>query len=216
MPITIATGTGVDIAKTYGTAIAMTALSNATEAVATLAAGHGLIVGDIVEIASGWQRLDKRIARVKAVATNDVTLENINTTSTTLYPIGSGTGSVREITAWEEIIGARDVSASGGEQQFADITTLADVIERQVPTVRSALALQMTVMYDPALPWFATVVGVSETSSIAGLRMRFPNGSKIFGNGYWSLQKTPSISRNEALTSSVDIAFVADVTAYVS
>lgn len=216
MAITIATGTGIDVAKTYGAPINMTAITNASEAVATLAAGHGVVVGEFLEINSGWQRLDKRIARVKTVASNDVTLEGINTTSTNLYPQLAGMGTVRKITAWDEITQLREMSASGGEQQFADITTLADVVERQIPTTRSAVNLQFTVMNDPTLAWYATILGISEASATAAVRMRFSNGSKLVGNGYWSLQKTPNVTRNEALTTSIDLALVSDPTSYAS
>ena len=83
MAITISTGTVAAIASTYGSAVNMTAITNASEAVATLAAAHGVVVGDFLEVTSGWGRLDKRIVRAKTVATNDVTFEGINTTSTT-------------------------------------------------------------------------------------------------------------------------------------
>lgn len=216
MAITISTGTGVDIARTYAAAVNMTAISNATEAVATMQAGHGFVVGDILEITSGWGRLDKRLARVKTVAGNDITLENINTSSTTLYPAGSGAGSARKITAWDEITQIKDLSTSGGDQQFADTTTIADVVAKQVPTLRNAVALSMTVMDDPSLVWYATVSAVAESSRVAGLRMRFPNGSQLLGNGYWSLQKTPNVTRNEALTAAVDVSYVAEPTRYAT
>lgn len=216
MAITISTGTGVDIASTYGTAYNITAITNAAEAVATFAAGHGLVAGDFVEITSGWGRLDGRIARVKTVSTNDITLEGINTTSTTLYPAGGGTGSGRKVTAWAEVTQIKELSAGGGDQQYADITTISDVVTKQAPTVRNAQTLSLTVMDDPSLAWYATVNTASETTAKAALRMRFPNGSKLVGNGYWSLQKTPNVSKNEALTSKIDISFVADVTRYAS
>ncbi len=216
MAITISTGTGVDIARTYAAAVNMTAISNATEAVATMQAGHGFVVGDILEITSGWGRLDKRLARVKTVAGNDITLENINTSSTTLYPAGSGAGSARKITAWDEITQIKDLSTSGGDQQFADTTTIADVVAKQVPTLRNAVALSMTVMDDPSLVWYATVSAVAESAGVAGLRMRFPNGSRLLGNGYWSLQKTPNVTRNEALTAAVDVSYVAEPTRYAT
>lgn len=216
MAITISTGTGVDIAKTYGTSVNMTAITNAAEAVATLAAGHGVVVGDILEITSGWGRLDKRLARVKTVATNDVTLEGINTSSTTLYPALSGAGTVRKITAWDEVTQIKEMSVSGGDQQYADITTITDVTAKQAPTIRNAVTLNLTVMDDPALAWYPTVNTVSETAAMAGLRMRFPNGSKLFGNGYWSLQKTPNVSMNEAITARVDVSYVSEPTRYTT
>lgn len=212
MAIIISTGTGVDIAKTYGTASAITAITNATEAVATLASGHGVVVGDILEITSGWARLNGRLARAKAVSTNDVTLENINTTSTTLFPAGQGTGSVRRITAWDEITQIRDMSMSGGEMQFVDITSLADVVAREAPTLRSAVKLSLTVMDDPTLAWYATVLSAMQTQAVTGLRMRLPSGAKVLGNGYWNLQTTPSVSKNEPVTAKLDVSYVSEAT----
>jgi len=216
MAITISTGTGVDVAKTYGTSYNITAITNAVEAVATHQVGHGLVVGDIIEITSGWGRLDKRLARVKTVATNDITLEGINTSSTTLFPAGGGTGSSRKITAWDEITQIKEMSVGGGEQQYADVTTITDVTAKQAPTIRSAVALNLTVMDDPALAWYPTVNALSESAGVAGVRMRFPNGSKLFGNGYWSLQKTPNVAKNEAITAKVDVSYISEATRYAT
>ena len=75
MSVTIATGTTFAYASTYGSSANMTAITNASEAVATLGAGHGVVVGDYLEVTSGWDRLTGRIVRAKTVATNDVTFE---------------------------------------------------------------------------------------------------------------------------------------------
>ena len=126
MAITLATGTQVAIASTYGTSVAMSAITNASEAVATLAAAHGVVVGDFLEVTSGWDLLTGRLVRVKTVVTNDVTFEAINTSSVTNYPAGTGVGSIRRITAWTSITQIQGLSTSGGDQSFADITTITD------------------------------------------------------------------------------------------
>lgn len=216
MAITISTGTVLAIAKTYAAAVNMTAITNAAEAVATLAAGHGVVAGDYLEVSSGWGRLDKRIVRAKTVATNDVTFEGIATTSTTLYPAGTGTGTVRRITAWDNLSQLKEMSVSGGDQQYADITAIDDVVSKQVPTIRSAVALSVTVMDDPALAWYATVQTAADTSAVAAMRMSFPNGSKLVANGYWSLQKTPNVAKNESLTAKLDISYAAEPTRYAT
>ena len=216
MAFTLSTGTAVAVAKTYGTSVAMTAITNAAEAVATLGAGHGVIVGDYLELTSGWGRLNGRIVRAKTVATNDVTLEGINTTSTTLYPATSGTGSIRRITVWESIAQIKELSLSGGDQQFADITTLDDVVAKQIPTIRNAQALSIQAFDDPSLAYYATVVGYAETSTQAAVRLAFPNGSKIVANGYWSVKKVPEVARNEALVTTLDMSIVSEPTRYAT
>ena len=131
-------------------------------------------------------------------------------------PAGAGIGSVRRISAWDEISQIKDMSVSGGDQQFTDITAITDVVVRQAPTVRNAVTLNMTVMDDPTLAWYATVNAASETASLAAARLRFPNGSRLLANGYWSLQKTPNVAKNEAITTRVDVSYVAEATRYAT
>ena len=216
--ITISTGTNISIAKTYGPSVSMTSITNSvdavTPAVATLAAGHLVVVGDFVEITSGWDLLNNRIARVSAVATNNITLEGVVTFGTTKYPAGTGAGSIRRIIAWSQLSQLKDMSASGGEQQFADITSISDRTTKQAPTVRSATTTSITVFDDPTLAWYADVTAASESSTPYGLLMVFPNNSRLVANSYWGLQKVPAVGTNAALTSSISLSYVADPIRY--
>lgn len=214
MAITLAVGTAVSIASTYGTTSAMSAITNAANAVATLAAAHGVIVGDFVEVTSGWSLLDGRIFRVSAVSTNDVTLEGAVTTSTTNYPAGTGTGSVRRITAWTQITQlAAGIQTSGGDQQFADVTTLQDRTQRQVPTRRSPISVTLPGFFDQSLGWVATVRTASDSAVATGMRMVYPNGSRTVANAYWTLNDVPTI-QDETLRSSISLAFSAQPITY--
>ena len=216
MAITLATGTQVAIASTYGTAVVMSALTNATEAVATLAVGHSVIVGDFLEITSGWDLLNGKIVRVKTVVTNDVTFEAINTVSTTNYPAGTGTGTIRRISAWTSITQIQSLSTSGGDQSFADITTITDRTQKQIPTTRSPQQIDMTVFDDPSLGWYATVTTASDSSVATAMRIVFPNASRLVANGYFSLQKTPTVASNAPLTAAIGFSTVAEPVRYAS
>jgi hypothetical protein len=216
MAITLATGTQVAIASTYAASSNMTAVTNAANAVATLAVGHGVVVGDFLEVTSGWDRLTGRIVRVSAVSTNDVTLEGINTVSTSVYPAGSGTGSVRRITLWTNLSQiTSSISVSGGEQQFADITSLTDRTQKQIPTVRGAVSVTLPTFDDPALSWYSTVATASDTAVATAVRMIFPNNSRLVANAYWSLQAVPTIE-DSTLRGSISLSFVADPTRYAT
>lgn len=208
MAITLATGTQVAIASTYGTEFTVTAISNANPAVATLSASHGVIVGDFIEITSGWDLLDKRVVRVSVVATNDVTLEGIDTSSDSNYPAGSGTGTGREVTAWTSVTQIQSLGTSGGDQAFADITTISDRTQKQVPTTRSPQQIDLTVFDDPALGWYSTVSTASDSNAVTAMRIVFPDSSRLVANGYWSLQKTPTINVNAPLTAQIGFSSV--------
>ncbi len=216
MAITLAVGTTVAIASTIAAAKNMTAISNAAEAVATLEASHGIVQGDIFIVFSGWDRLNGRVVRAKAVSTNDVTLEGINTTDTSLYPAGSGTGTVREITAWTNISQiTAGISVSGGEQNFADVTTIVDSTQKQIPTTRSPVQVTLPVFDDPALAWYSVVNTASETATATPMRMVFPNGSRLLANAYWSLQTVPTIE-DSTLRASIDLSFASSPTRYAT
>ncbi len=215
MSISLTTGTQLFIAKTYGPVVTMSAVSKAPEAVATLGVGHAVIVGDYLEVTSGWGKLDKRVVRVKTVVTNDVTFEGINTSGTTYVALG-GVGSVRRITAWDEITQIKDLSSSGGDQQFADITSISDVVERKAPSIRSAVTGSLTVFDDPGLAWYATATLASDASLPTGLRFDLANGSKLVANAYVSLLKVPQISKNEALTTQLSFTYAADPVRYTT
>jgi hypothetical protein len=112
----VPTGTTFHIATAFASALPNSAASNATECVLSMASTSGLSVGDIVEVTSGWGRLNKRAARLKTVVANtSVTLEGIDTSSTSLFPAGSGTGSVRKVTTTQQVTLVTDVKTNGGE-----------------------------------------------------------------------------------------------------
>ena len=144
MSLIIADGTQLALASAYGTASNTTATSNAANAVFTQAAGHGLAVGDFVEISSAWPGIDGRIARISTLATNDATLEGIDTSDTNKYPTGGGTGTLRKITTWQALAQVTGLETQGGEQQYFDYQFLDQLQQRRVPTSQAPLVAVMT------------------------------------------------------------------------
>lgn len=219
MSITKTTGLVLAVVNAYGAAVAMSAVTNAAEGVATLAAAHGVVVGDLLEVTSGWGRLDKRLVRAKTVVTNDVTLEGVNTTSTTAYPAGSGTGTVRRVnvaTSLTNMSQIKLISASGGEMAFEDITAVDDVVAKQMPTIRSPVVMTLTVFDDPTLAWYATLVAADDAGTPIGFRMAFPNGSKLLFNAYVSVSRVPQIESNSSLKTTIQLTFAAEPIRYTT
>lgn len=209
MAITLAVGTTVAIASAYAASKTMSAISNATSAVATLEASHGVAVGEFVEVTSGWARLNARILKATAVATNDVTFGGIDTSSTSRYPAGSGTGTVREISTWTTIGQiTKDVAVAGGEQRYADITTLEDVIDKQIPTRRAPITVTLPLFFDNSLAYVATVRSVADAATATAVRFTYPNGTVLVANAYWSYQEVPTI-QDETLRGAIDLTFAA-------
>lgn len=215
MSITLSTGAAVSIAKTYSAAINTSTVTNAANAVVTTASVHSFLVGDYIEVSSGWGLLDKRVVRCMTGTTGStIVLEGIDTTDTTKYPAGTGTGSVRKITAWSDLSQIKSMSASGGSQNFADITSIADTVQRQVPTTRSAISMTIDAYDDPTLAWYADVNAADNARSPYALKMSFPNGSKLCANAYWSLMRVPTMATNEALMTQISLSYASEPVRY--
>lgn len=220
MPITLSTGATIAIAKAYlpalgSAATATTALSNASECVVT--ATHSLVAGDYVVMASGWGLLDQRVARVKSVSTTvSFVLEGVDTSDTNKYPATTGVGTFRKINTWSTLSQVKGISASGGAQQFADITSISDTVIRQIPTVKDAVNMTVDVFDDPALTWYADVIAADTARSPYALLMTFPNGSKLVANAYWSVMKVPTMETNQALMTQISLSYAAEPVRYSS
>ena len=214
MSITKTAGTQFAIGSTYGTQFTVTAISNANPAVATLSASHGVVVGDFIELTSGWDLANGRIFRASAVATNDVTLEGFNTSDTSKYPAGTGTGTGREITAWTTLSQiSPDFGVAGGEQNFADTTFVSNLIRTQIPTDRNPITCTLPVFYDPTLAWFSTVRTAADAATPYAFRMIFPNNSRLVVGAYWSLRGVPT-NQDGTLRDAIDLSFIGQPTVY--
>ncbi|WP_312141182.1 phage tail protein [Stutzerimonas nitrititolerans] len=198
MAVSLPNGAVVSIASSYLAPTTVTAISNDSPAVAT-AEGHGLANGDVVEVTSGWSRLNSRVARVANVTADTFELEGINTTATTLYPAGGGAGSVRKVDTWQQITQVLEFTTSGGEQQFVTYSFLEEDVEHQIPTVKSASSFQMTIGDDAELPWYSILSDANDDRIPRAVSVVLPSGSAIFYNGYVTLNKTPTLTKNELM-----------------
>lgn len=216
MAIIKAQGLSLAIATVFGATKTMSAITNATEAVATLEASHGVVVNDIIEVTSGWKRLDKRVLRAKTVVTNDVTLEGMDTSSTTDFPAAQGTGTIREITTFVTVSQLkRDVSSGGGGFEQSEATTLDDVRTQNIPIIAIGTELTFNVFWDPSLSWFASVRTASRSGLLTPFRMTLGSGQKLYGNAYWGFNDEPSIT-DGLMTGQIVLRASPDTTTYTS
>lgn len=220
MAVSTPNGAKFFIASTYGAEQTFSSISNASEAVASFAAAPSLVAGDIIEVSSGWQRLDKRIVRVKTVSGAGpylVTFEAIDTSSTTQYPAGGGAGSVRKITAWTQITQVEAPTTSGGELSFIEYRILEEDLGRRLPDQKSAEGMQLTFFDDPSLAWYSTVQNASENNqTLYAMKSELRSGAIILRNAYWGLKEMPQMEAGAPMRSTIDLAFEGRVTRYAS
>lgn len=215
MSVKLPNGATFEHAATYAAPLAFSAISNASEAICTVT-GATLVLGDILLVASGWTALNNRVVRVKAATATAITLEAIDTTDTTVYPAGSGAGTLKKVLTWVQIPQVTDFASAGGEQNYTDVAFLEAPQGFQIPTDKSAASMTITVADDPALPYVSVVNAADAARSIQATRMNLPGTDKIYYGVYTSFSKQPTISRNNVMTKTVSLAQQADPTRYTS
>lgn len=221
MAVYLPNGSKFYIGSAYGANKTFTSASNASECVLSFAADPALATGDYFQINCGWEEIDGNVYRVKTVSGSGpylVTVEALDTTSTTMFPAGgAANGTAREVTTWTEITQVETPSTSGGEQQFINYQLLSANRERRLPSYRSAQGLQLTFFDDPSLAWYATVLAASiDNANDYCLKIELHSGAKILGAGYWSLQKMPQMAANTPMKANIDVAIVNDTVRYAT
>jgi hypothetical protein len=198
MAVSLPNGVILALATTYGSSIPMTTVSNANPAVVGSVA-HGLANGAIFAVTSGWAKLNDRVVRASGVAANNFNLEGMDTTSTAAYPAGTGTGSVRPVTAFTQISQILDLQTSGGDMQFTSYSFLEQDFETQLPTQASPQNMTITIADDQALAGYIALKAAAEARDTRVLRLTLPNGSILLYNGYVSFNETPVMTKNQVM-----------------
>lgn len=127
----VPTGSTFYVASAFGASKPVTAVTNALEAVVTSSA-HGYSNGDIVVITSGWGRLNLRAFRIKSITTDTFVLEGADTSNTTFFPAGTGTGSVVKVSTFTQITTIMNPSSSGGDPKTVNYKFVESDVEYQI------------------------------------------------------------------------------------
>lgn len=202
-------------AATYAAALPFTALSNASEAIATVVGGT-IAAGDIVLLSSGWSKLDSKVVRVKAATATAITLEGIDTTDTQIYPAAGGVGSMRKILTWIQIPQITDVAFSGGDQNYLDVVFLENDQGKQIPTDKAAASMTLTIADDPAQAFNGVLMKADAGKQIEAVRLNLPGNDMLLYGTYTSFSKQPAVSRSNLLTRTVSLALQSESTRYLT
>lgn len=214
MASSLPNGAALALATAYATALSVTAASNASAAVLTVT--NSLSVGDYVEYVSGWSRANNRIFRLSAVTGTTATLEGLDSSSTTLYPVGGGVGTIRKINTWTSITQVVDTVLSGGDLQTTTFQYLENDFEQELSTVVAASSIDLTLGDDPSLAGYAALKAASDTRGTAAFRIVLPTGSILLYNTKPFLNETPTTTKNELMTVAAKLNLLGKVTRYAS
>lgn len=214
MSVSLPNGIVLALATAYAASLTVTAASNASPAVLTVT--NTLSIGDYVEVTSGWSRVNGRIFRLSAVSGTTATLEGLDTTSTTLYPAGSGIGSIRKINTWTQITQVLGCTSSGGDPQYQTYSFLEQDFDSQIPTTTSAQSLALEIADDPTLAGYIALKNVATTRAATALRATLPAGGFILYNGIFAFDETPSLTKGNLMSVKAGVALQGRPVRYAS
>lgn len=204
MSVKLPNGIVFALATAYASNLTVTAATNASEAVLTVT--NSLSAGDFVEFTSGWSRANGRVFRVKSPSGTSLTLEGFDTSSTTLFPAGSGTGTIRKINTFTQITQVLESTSSGGEPQYATYSFLEQDFDSQIPTTTSAQSLTLRIADDPALAGYAALKAAAQTRATTALKATLPDSSLILYNAIIAFDETPSMTKGELMAVTAGLA----------
>jgi len=199
-------GTIFALGTTLAAAKTVTAITNASPAVASSVA-HGYSAGDIL-LLNMPSKLDQRVVRVVANAapTDLFNLEGIDTTSTAQYPSGFGVGTAQKVSAFVSFSQVTDVQTSGGEQQFYQWVYLEDGRQRQRPTFKNARSMSLVMDYDPSLAWHAALLAADLAGTVYPLKATLPSGAVLYYSVYVGFDGEPTFTINENQKTTVSLS----------
>ena len=207
MSVSLPNGSTIGIATAYASPIAVSAISNASSAVATTAT-NAYTVGDFVEVTSGWSALNGRVVRVLSATATTVTLEGIDTSSTLKYPAGGGIGSLRKITGFTQLTQILTSAGAGGEQQFVQYQFLESDNESQLPSNKTALSMTFEIADDVTQPGYLIAKAANDDRLLRALKVTLKNGGVICHNAYVTVNDMPTLTQNEIMALTVTASMV--------
>lgn len=212
----VPTGTTFFIASAYAAPKTTTIVTNAAEAVVTSTA-HGYANGDIVEIQSGWGRLNKRHARIKSATTDTFVLEGIDTSNTSFYPTGSGVGSVRKVTTFTQIQQVLGINTSGGEAKNVTYKYFESDVEFSINDGFSAQTVSLELDADSiGTAGYTALKNLTEVQTDTCLRINSRSGATVYQGCTVALNEAPQMQDGQINRVSVAINGTGRLVRYAS
>lgn len=203
----------VSMQSAIASAKTITGITKANPGVVTSAA-HGFSDGDILYLeVVGMSQLNEKVVRVTSSATDTFSLEGVDTTDFDTFT--SGTAQV--VTLGTSITSATNVTASGGDFDFIDTTTIHDNIKKQIPGLPAAISFSMDLVWDATDTGHVAFKAASDVQAKRTFKFQFGTGGKVvYFCGYVGYTGLPGGQAQGLVTTSAVITMNGTPTYYAS
>lgn len=214
MNITKWSSVGVAMQSALATAVVITGISKASPGVVSYT-GTDPANGDYVLLdVEGMYQLDGRVVRVANVnsAGNTFELEGVDTTLFDTFV----SGSAQVLTFGINLTTAINMTGSGGDFDFIDVTTVHDTNKKQIPGLPNPATYTFDNIWDVADTALIAMKNASDNQQQRAMRFTFANGQKMVFVGYIGASLLPGGSAQDKVTTSVTITMFGKPTYYAN
>lgn len=203
----------VSMQSVLGADITITGITKANPGVVTSVA-HGLSDTNLVYLSiSGMRQLNEKVVRVANKANDTFELEGVDTTNFDTF----SAGTCNLLTFGTSIVTATNISASGGDFDFIDTTTIHDNARSQVPGLPSAISYSFDHMWDATDAGLLAMKAASDIQAKRAFKFQFGTGGKIlYFTGYVGCSMLPGGQAQGLVTTSAVITMNGTPTYYAS
>lgn len=192
-------GSSLQFSQTFASAKTISAITNASPAVATSTA-HGYATNDEILLTSGWEDATDSVFKVTVIDANSFSIQGLDASNTGFFPVGTGVGTAQKISGWTSIPQVLTISASGGDARFTDVNLLSKRNGIKIPTGFNATSVTMSLAHDAAQAGYITMIGISRNLSKVAFKQVISGGSSTYGYGYMSVSEFPKLNSNSVNT----------------
>ena len=209
-------GAKLSLATTIGAAVAISAISNASPAVAATAAPHGYNDNDLVLLSlPGLSKIDNQVRRVlDGVDASHFILPGVDSTNLTAFPPGAGVGSARAITGWTPISKVPGFETTGGDAKTGTTSYLDS--DKDLPFIsgENATMLNIRVSHQPGSAQEQALMAASDSGELQVLRLTLKTGAQLFYVGELHFNPNPTTSKDAEMTNGVMLALQSTMTRF--
>jgi hypothetical protein len=206
-------GVAVAFQSVLGANKTITAITKANPAVVTSTA-HGIANGAYVVLSiQGMSQLDGKVVRVANQAANTFECEGVDSTLFTTF----SSGTANEITFGNTITSATSMSATGGDFDFIDTTTIHVLVKSQVPGLANPISYSFDNLWDAADTGQIAMKAASDAQAQRAFKFTFGTGGPIMVfTGYVGFTQAPTGNAQDKVTSPATITAFGTPTYYAS
>ncbi len=217
---TVRKWSGVAVAMQSALGANKTITAIAVGATATVTATHDFSAGDYVVFnVAGMYQLNGKVFRVLSVSTTvSFVIEGTGGASldTTGYSAFTS-GTCNKITFGTSITTATSMSASGGDFDFIDTTTIHELVKTQTPGSANALSYSFDNLWDASDAGQIAMKAASDAQAQRAFKFTFGTGGPIMVfNGYVGYTGAPTGSAQDKVVSPAVVTAFGTPTYYAS